>query len=168
MSGVPCALIRGGTSKGAYFLAADLFLQVAALEADPGLLERVTALRLEAGKAMGLGNVSATTAPKVSLIGSPAGGGTVSTRTFIPVRVHEAIGVLGAVSVAATLLTEGAVGHRPDVTGPRLLIEHPSGVMPVELELEPSGFPPVIRRSGVVRTARMLFDGTVFPRQEVS
>ena len=138
---------------------------VAELEADAGLLERVTALRLAAGKAMGLGDVSATTVPKVSLIGAPEHGGTVSTRTFIPVRVHEAIGVLGAVSVAAALLIEGAVGHRPDITGPRLLIEHPSGVMPVELEL---GFPPVIRRSGVVRTARMLFDGTVFPRQEVS
>ncbi len=137
---------------------------VAALEADAGLLERVTALRLQAGKAMGLGDVCATTVPKVSLLGTPVDGGSVSTRTFIPVRVHEAIGVLGAVSVAAALLTEGAVGHRPDITGPRLLIEHPSGVMPVELELDAS----VIRRSGVVRTARMLFDGTVFPRQEVS
>ena len=142
---------------------------VAALEDDASLLERVTALRLAAGKAMGLGDVSGTTVPKVSLIGAPSGGGTVSTRTFIPVRVHEAIGVLGAISVAAALLIDGAVGHRPDIAGPRLLIEHPSGVMPVELELSAPGgsAPPVITRSGVVRTARMLFDGTVFPRQEV-
>jgi 4-oxalomesaconate tautomerase len=137
---------------------------VAELESDAGLLARVTALRLAAGKAMGLGDVSSTTVPKVSLISAPDDGGTVCTRTFIPVRVHEAIGVLGAVSVGAALLLDGSVGRLPGITGPRLLIEHPSGVMPVELELGPG---PAIKRSGVVRTARVLFDGTVFPRQEI-
>jgi len=140
---------------------------VSELEADAGLLERVTALRLEAGKAMGLGDVSSATVPKVSLVGLPSAGGTVSTRTFIPVRVHEAIGVLGAVSVAAALLIEGAAGHRPDITGPRLLIEHPTGATPVEVELDTSMSPPAIKRSGLVRTARELFDGTVFPHEKV-
>lgn len=141
---------------------------VAELEADEDLLDRVTALRLEAGEAMGLGDVSGATVPKVSLVGAPADGGTVSTRTFIPVRVHEAIGVLGAVSVAAALLVDGAVGHRADITGPRLLIEHPTGVMPVEVELDTSAATPAVRRSGVVRTARKLFDGTAFPREMVT
>jgi 4-oxalomesaconate tautomerase len=138
---------------------------VASLEADAGLLDRITALRLAAGPAMGLGDVTATTVPKVCLIASPHAGGVVSTRTFIPVRVHEAIGVLGAVSVAAALLIDGAVGNRPDITGPRLLIEHPSGVMAVEAEVDTTTDPPVLVRSGVVRTARKLFDGTVFPRR---
>jgi 4-oxalomesaconate tautomerase len=135
---------------------------VAELEADAGLLERVTALRLEAAKAMGLGDVSGTTVPKVSLVGAPVGGGAISTRTFIPVRVHEAIGVLGAVSVAAALLIDGAVGQRRDITGPRLLIEHPTGTMTVEVSLDASQRR--LERSGVVRTARKLFDGFVFPR----
>lgn len=141
---------------------------VAELEADEDLRARVTELRLEAGKAMGLGDVSGTTVPKVSLVAPPRHGGAISTRTYIPVRVHESIGVLGAVSVATAIMAPGAVGANlavppaPGVT--RLSVEHPSGALAVEVELDPSATPPRALRSGVIRTARKLFDGTVFPR----
>ncbi len=139
---------------------------VAELEADEELNRRVQELRLEAGKAMGLGDVSGTTVPKISLVAPPAHGGTISTRTFIPVRVHESIGVLGAVSVGTAIVIPGAVGHDFAVLdgGPRLSVEHPSGALQVEAELDTSASPPKVVRSGVVRTARKLFDGTVFPR----
>jgi 4-oxalomesaconate tautomerase len=139
---------------------------IAELEADEQLNRRVRELRLEAGKAMGLGDVSGTTVPKISLVARPAAGGTISTRTFIPVRVHESIGVLGAVSVGTAVMLPGAVGSdlatRPD--GSRLSIEHPSGALQVEVELDTTTTPPTVVRSGVVRTARKLFDGVVFPR----
>jgi 4-oxalomesaconate tautomerase len=141
---------------------------VAELEADEDLRARVTELRLEAGKAMGLGDVSGTTVPKVSLVAPPRHGGTISTRTYIPVRVHESIGVLGAVSVGTAVMAPGAVGADlavapgPGVT--RLSVEHPSGALAVEVELDRSATPPRAVRSGVIRTARKLFDGTVFPR----
>ena len=95
-------------------------------------------LRLEAGKAMGLGDVSGTTVPKISLVAPPAHGGTISTRTFIPVRVHESIGVLGAVSVGTAIVVPGAVGHDLAVLdgGSRLSVEHPSGALQVEVELD--------------------------------
>jgi 4-oxalomesaconate tautomerase len=145
------------------------------LEADAELNKKVQELRLEAGKAMGLGDVSGTTVPKISLVAAPrgkgggeAGGGTISTRTFIPVRVHESIGVLGAVSVGTAVLLPGAVGSDLAVLPPagshRLSIEHPSGALQVEVELDTTTTPPKVLRSGVVRTARKLFDGTVFPR----
>ena len=139
---------------------------VAELEGDEDLNKRVQELRLDAGKAMGLGDVSGTTVPKISLVAPPAHGGTISTRTFIPVRVHESIGVLGAVSVGTAVVVPGAVGHDLAVLdgGPRLSIEHPSGALQVEAELDTSASPPRVVRSGVVRTARKLFDGTVFPR----
>jgi 4-oxalomesaconate tautomerase len=139
---------------------------VAALEGDEELNKRVQQLRREAGKAMGLGDVSGTTVPKISLVAPPAHGGTISTRTFIPVRVHQSIGVLGAVSVGTAIMVPGAVGHDLAVLdgGPRLSIEHPSGALQVEVELDTSVTPPRVIRSGVVRTARKLFDGTVFPR----
>jgi 4-oxalomesaconate tautomerase len=165
--GVPVTCVNAGMPvvvAAASSLGVSGHEPVFALESDASLLERVTALRLAAGKAMGLGDVSATTVPKVSLISAPDDGATVCTRTFIPVRVHEAIGVLGAVSVGAALLLDGSVGRVPGLAGPRLLIQHPSGVLPVEVSLAPG---PVVRRSGVVRTARVLFDGTVFPRQEI-
>ena len=45
---------------------------VAELEGDEELNRRVQELRLAAGKAMGLGDVSATTVPKISLVAPPA------------------------------------------------------------------------------------------------
>jgi 4-oxalomesaconate tautomerase len=140
---------------------------VADLEADAELNRRVQDLRLAAGKAMGLGDVSATTVPKISLVAPPAHGGTIATRTFIPVRVHQSIGVLGAVSVGTAIMVPGAVGSDLAVVAagtPRLAIEHPSGALGVEVELDLDTTPPTVIRSGVVRTARKLFDGTVFPR----
>jgi 4-oxalomesaconate tautomerase len=140
---------------------------IADLEADAGLNRRVQELRLAAGKAMGLGDVSATTVPKISLVAAPAHGGTIATRTFIPVRVHQSIGVLGAVSVGTAIMVPGAVGSDLAVVAagsPRLAVEHPSGALGVEIELDLATTPPTVIRSGVVRTARKLFDGTVFPR----
>ena len=139
---------------------------IAELETDEELNKAVQELRLEAGKAMGLGEVSGTTVPKISLVAPPAHGGTISTRTFIPIRVHESIGVLGAVSVGTAIVVPGAVGHGLAVLdgGSRLSVEHPSGALQVEVELDTTTTPPKVIRSGVVRTARKLFDGTVFPR----
>jgi len=137
---------------------------VAELEADEGLRRRVRALQLGAGSLMGLGDVSAASVPKISLVAAPADGGTICTRTFIPVRVHESIGVLGAVSVATALLLDRAAGADLAAVKPgqaRFNIEHPTGHLEVEVELDQD--PLVVRRSGVVRTARKLFDGTVFP-----
>jgi 4-oxalomesaconate tautomerase len=141
---------------------------VAELEADTELGQRVRALQLAAGQLMGLGDVSAASVPKISLVAAPADGGTICTRTFIPVRVHDAIGVLGAVSVATALLLDGAVGGdlatvKPDQA--RFDIEHPTGHVEVEVEVDQTSQPPTVLRSGVVRTARKLFDGTVFPRR---
>jgi 4-oxalomesaconate tautomerase len=140
---------------------------IADLEGDAELNRRIQEVRLAAGKAMGLGDVSATTVPKVSLVAPPAHGGTIATRTFIPVRVHQSIGVLGAVSVGTAILVPGAVGSDLAVVAagsPRLAIEHPGGALGVEIELDATTTPPTVIRSGVVRTARKLFDGTVFPR----
>ena len=141
---------------------------VAELEADDDLRRGVRALQLAAGQAMGLGDVSAASVPKISLVAAPAAGGTICTRTFIPVRVHDSIGVLGAVSVATALLLDGAAGSDLAVVKPgqtRFDIEHPAGHLEVEVEIDQASQPPTVIRSGVVRTARKLFDGTVFPRR---
>jgi 4-oxalomesaconate tautomerase len=169
LRGIPVTCVDNGMPVvvvAASSLGKTGYESIPELEGDEELNKRVQELRLEAGKAMGLGDVSGTTVPKISLVAPPAAGGTISTRTFIPVRVHESIGVLGAVSVGTAVLLPGAVGSdlaaSPD--GPRLSIEHPSGALQVEVELDTTTTPPTVLRSGVVRTARKLFDGTVFPR----
>lgn len=116
---------------------------------------------------MGLGDVTNATVPKLSLLAPPRDGGAVTTRTFIPVRCHTSIGVLGAASVAAGLRIDGSVVGLAelDAGGDRVRIEHPTGFLDIESSLDatPDGLPRA-RRTAVVRTARKIFDGTVFPR----
>ncbi|GFG50699.1 4-oxalomesaconate tautomerase [Mycolicibacterium agri] len=135
----------------------------AELESNAALRERLERIRLEAGKRMNLGDVTTLTVPKLTIVSAPRADGVIATRTFIPHRVHASIGVLGAASVAVSAILPGSVAvdvARPP-TGPRMRIEHPSGALEVEVELDGDR----VTRTAIVRTARKLFDGHVFPRR---
>jgi 4-oxalomesaconate tautomerase len=137
----------------------------AELADDAELRDRVQVLRLAAGQLMGLGDVSQAPVPKTTLVSAPRDGGTICTRTFIPAHPHTAIGVLGAVSAVTALLLPAAAGAElAELPGPGqpIDVEHPTGHLLVDVELDTSQRPPLVRRAGVVRTARKLFDGTVF------
>ncbi|WP_457964404.1 4-oxalomesaconate tautomerase [Arthrobacter sp. D1-29] len=160
-NGMPTVLIR----------AADLGLTGGEspedLEGDGGLADRLRALRLEAAKVMGMGDVTDATVPKLVLLAPPTAGGSIATRSFLPVRVHTSIGVLGALTVGAGVLAEGSVGHALAAlpsTGDPLRIEHPTGHFDVDIAVEstPDGF--TVTKSAALRTARKIFDGRVFPR----
>ena len=137
----------------------------ATLEADAVLREKVEALRLAAGRLMNLGDVTQKTVPKISIISAPQNGGALSTRTFIPHRVHEAIGVFGATSVAAACVLPGSVAAEIAVRGGgpawQLHIEHPTGFFTVDMEIAEGDGMPVLKRSALLRTARMLMTGQV-------
>lgn len=132
------------------------------LEANAGLRRRLELIRIQAGPLMNLGDVSSTTVPKLTMVAPPSLGGHLATRTFIPHRCHEAIGVLGAVSVATAALLEGSPASKDLIHdgGALVRLEHPTGLFDASIVLE-DGVPV---RSGIVRTARKLMDGTVFPR----
>jgi 4-oxalomesaconate tautomerase len=136
----------------------------AQLEANAALREKVESLRLRWGPRMNLGDVTAKTVPKISLVSAPRAGGHIATATFIPHRVHEAIGVLGAVSVATAAVLPGSVAQqvaqRPAMAGARVEVEHPSGFFSVDVALEPDGLR--VRRASLLRTARKLMEGQVF------
>ena len=104
--------------------------------------------------------------PKMCLVSAPREGGLIATRSFIPHRVHETVGVLAAATIAAAALVPGTTAAEvaaPATANPlRADIEHPTGKLGVEIETETRGGLPVPVRSGIVRTARKLFDGTVF------
>jgi 4-oxalomesaconate tautomerase len=138
------------------------------LAADAALLERIDAFRVKAGELMGLGDVSASSVPKTALLAPARDGGQVCTRSFIPVTPHTSIGVLAAVSVVTGMRLPGAVGHELTADWPadssQVDVEHPTGHLLVDVVVDHSVQPPRAVRSGVVRTARKLFDGTAFPR----
>lgn len=132
------------------------------LDNDSELKARLESIRLQAGKSMNLGDVAQRSVPKMTLIAPPTQGGTVTTRTFIPHRCHASIGVLGAVSVATACLIDGAitdgVAHVSGGDKQKIAVEHPSGEFSVMLERDAQGN---ISRSGLIRTARLLFSGYV-------
>ena len=132
------------------------------LEANQELRARLEAIRLKAGPMMNLGDVTKKSVPKMTMVSAPTAGGAISTRTFIPHTCHDAIGVLGAVSVAtACLLPEGPASELaviPDGDEKLLSIEHPTGEMSVIATMKDGE----VFRAAVLRTARKLFDGVVF------
>jgi 4-oxalomesaconate tautomerase len=136
------------------------------LEGNAALKARVEKIRLQVGPRMNLGDVTTKTVPKVCLVSVARHGGTISTRTFIPHRVHEAIGVLGAVSVATACVIPGSVAAAvAKVSGgerQRLEVEHPTGFFTVDMEVVSKGNSVEVKRSALLRTARKLMRGEVF------
>lgn len=132
------------------------------LDNDNELKAKLESIRMQAGPRMNLGDVARRTVPKMTIIAEPTHGGTLTTRTFIPHRCHASIGVLGAVSVATACLIPGAVteGIAKTDENPeqRLVVEHPTGEFSVMLQRDSKGS---IVRSGLIRTARLLFKGWV-------
>jgi len=135
------------------------------LEANAALVAKVESLRLKLGPRMNLGDVTRKTVPKMCLVSAPRNGGSIATATFIPHRVHEAIGVLGAVSVATACVIPGSVAsqlvQRSEASGPRIEVEHPTGFFTVDVEVEVAQSI-VVRRAMLLRTARKLLRGDVF------
>lgn len=160
-NGMPCVVMR----------ASDMGItgdeDPKTLEANTELREKLEAIRAKAGPMMNLGDVSKKSVPKMTMVSAPKNGGAISTRTFIPHSCHDAIGVLGAVSVATACLLQGSPAAELAETGSgaerNLSIEHPTGEMTVVANLDNDGN---VASAAILRTARKLFDGTVFAQEE--
>lgn len=155
-NGMPCVIMR----------AADFGLSGQEtreqIEANAPLKARIEAIRLKAGPMMNLGDVREAPVPKMTLVSAPVAGGAINTRSFIPHRVHASVGVLAAVSVAtACLLPKCPAAALAKVPADgQFAIEHPTGSLDVFLDIALDGS---VKSAGTIRTARKLFDGTVFP-----
>lgn len=155
-NGMPCVIMR----------AADFGLTGSEsredLDADFELKSRLELIRLIAGPLMNLGDVRDKSVPKMTLVSAPTAGGTISTRSFIPHRCHASIGVFAAVSVAmASTLAGTPAGEIALLPADgNFVIEHPTGAMDVLIEQDGSG---AVTGAGLLRTARKLMAGTVFP-----
>ena len=169
VAGIRCTLVDNGMPV-VVMRADDVGVRgdedCAELEANGELRARLEAIRLAAGPLMNLGDVASTTVPKLTMVSPPREGGSLSTRTFIPHRCHDAIGVLGAVSVAVAAKVAGTPAA--EVLVPRsddlVVLEHPTGLFETSLTVHGSGTDVRVDRAGIVRTTRKLMDGVVFPR----
>jgi 4-oxalomesaconate tautomerase len=139
------------------------------LNSNAQLKQRIETIRLQAGPAMKLGDVTKKVVPKMCLVAQPKGDGHITTRTFIPHDCHAAVGVLGAVTVASAAVTEGTVARRVAQVpaGPRksFSVQHPTGEFTVVLTMNAAG--DGVERASLLRTARLLMRGEVMIPGEI-
>jgi 4-oxalomesaconate tautomerase len=171
VAGVDCTLIDNGMPV-IVLAAADVgrtgYEPRDQLNADAELKARLEEIRLAAGPLMNLGDVSGKVVPKIALVAPPMAGGHISTRSFIPHECHASIGVFAAVTVATAACLPGSPAARVAAMSEGRVkvvsVEHPTGTFDVRLEVGGTAERPVVERAGLIRTARLLFDGTVFVR----
>ena len=160
-NGMPVVVMRASD------LGVDGYESREDLDANAGLKERLESIRLRAGPLMNLGDVRDKSVPKMTLAAPPRAGGAVSTRTFIPHRCHASIGVLGAVSVATACVLPGstaqALAQAPAGVEKQVSVEHPCGETSVMMSVTMEHGALKVARAAVLRTARKLFEGRVFP-----
>jgi len=123
------------------------------------------AIRVQAGRLMGLGDVSKSVVPKIALLAPPRQGGTITSRWFVPTSCHKAHAVTGTVCVASACAIPGTIAQkiagRTKAPQGVIEIEHPSGKIAIDLDADFTNGKQVLRRGALIRTARRIFDGFV-------
>jgi 2-methylaconitate cis-trans-isomerase PrpF len=136
------------------------------LDTNHALMRRIEALRLEAGRRMGLGDVSDSVVPKPVVVSRGDGPFSVQSRYFTPHHCHAAHAVTGAIAVASSFIIPGTVTHRlGDIQLPfnrNISVIHPAGRIEIALNANEADNQIKITRAGVVRTARRIMKGSVF------
>jgi len=139
-----------------------------ALDANQALFDRFEPIRREAGRLMGLGDVSDKVVPKFGIVAPPAGDGAAAARYFMPWKTHPTMAVTGSQCFAACLMLPGSVAdgiaRLPPGAGRSadpfvLSLEHPTGMIDVTLECQVTNAGLDLRSAGLMRTARMLARG---------
>ena len=169
VEGVPCTLIDNGMPV-IVLRAADVgrtgYEPREQLDKDTELKARIERIRLAAGPLMNLGDVSQKVVPKIALVAPPQAGGAICTRSFIPHECHASIGVFAAVTVATAAALPGSpaasIAVMPQGRERAVSVEHPTGEFTVTLTVGGSAERPVVERTGLLRTARILMEGRAY------
>lgn len=136
------------------------------IDKNRALFVRLEKIRIEAGRRMGLGDVSKSVVPKIGILSAPGEGGTLRSRYLVPDSCHKSHATTGALCVAAAAALGGSIAAQViggEITQPtEVVIEHPSGTIEVMIDVKvvPGGSPE-LKRASVIRTARRLFEGNI-------
>jgi 2-methylaconitate cis-trans-isomerase PrpF len=158
----------------------------AAVEEDAELMARLERIRAAGAAAAGMTTSvdraaeDCPTTPFIAFVSGPqdwsdfqtgerrhAASADLAARLYVMGRIHKAYAGTGTICTGAAARIPGTIpnqmaGATPSEAGV-VRIGHPSGVIPVEVEVEVAGHDrPVLRRAAIARTARRLLDGTVY------
>lgn len=156
----PCVLIN----------AADLgktgYESPAELDQDVPMLARLEQIRRQAGRMMGMGDVSQQVIPKPVLLAPAHQGGDIHARYFVPHSCHKSLAVTGSIAIATACGIGGTVANglrhsRPAAEQAMVTIEHPSGKLELEVSKSKDDQHSIAAVS-LIRTARKILSGTIF------
>lgn len=133
----------------------------------PEIMEKLEKMRLEAGLKAGMGDVSNSVLPKIAILSKPRSQhNNITSRYFTPKTLHQSHAVTGAICIATAIKIEGTIASEIGVTNSKptemIIIEHPSGVIEVNIELETVNGQINVKKAGMVRTVRKIMSGEVF------
>lgn len=136
------------------------------LDANRAFYARMEPIRIEAGRRMGLGDVTKSVTPKFGVLAPPRDGGAICARYFMPWDCHPSLAVTGSQCIAACAMTPGTVADGmariPEGKPALMRIEHPMGAIEVTVDYDdggPDGFR--LKSAGLMRTARLIARGEV-------
>jgi 2-methylaconitate cis-trans-isomerase PrpF len=143
-----------------------------AIDADAALTARLEAIRVEAGRRMGITGSAA--APKVAVVAAPTTFTALDGTAYDPDAVdivgramsmgncHRAVPLTVAMCLGVAVRIAGTVAH--DVSSGRagdIRLGHPSGVLPIAASVKTKDGAPWAEKVTVYRTARRLMEGFV-------
>ncbi|MEY3380910.1 MAG: 4-oxalomesaconate tautomerase [Hylemonella sp.] len=131
------------------------------LDSKVELMQKIEAMRLEAGRRMGLGDVSNSVVPKPVIVSPGDTDDSIVSRYFTPHSCHASHAVTGAIGVSTAFALPGTVASGiARASGHHMLsVVHPQGQISVEVALLGEGSQAVVNRAALVRTARKIFTG---------
>ena len=146
----------------------------AELDANAALLEKIEVMRLEAGRRMGLGDVSGSVVPKPVIVSPGDSPDSIVSRYFTPHRCHSSHAVTGAIGVSTAFALPGTVASGLSRASGRHLLSvvHPQGQIDIDVEVAGEGHHAVVQKAALVRTARKIMQGQlhlpdyVFPPEQ--
>ncbi len=141
------------------------------LDKDRELTTRMETIRRKAGQLMGMGDVSRNVVPKLALLSKPRNGGTIASRYFVPETCHKSHPVTGTVCISAACAIPGTIAAQVATLKPApqglVKIEHPSGIILIDLDADFTNGREDLRRAALIRTARRIFEGNVIVPSKV-
>jgi 4-oxalomesaconate tautomerase len=139
------------------------------LDANREFYARFEPIRQEAGKLMGMGDVTKSVTPKFAILSEPRQGGAINARYFMPWNCHPSMAVTGSICLGCCTLAPGTVAEglakKPEGSPTVVTIEHPIGQIDVTADYSISAGQFDLKTAGLLRTARLLMRGEMMVPQ---
>lgn len=133
------------------------------LNQNQKLIDDMGKIRIELGKRIGFGDVSKSVIPKVALV-SKADQGSIKSRYFMPWSCHNGYAITGSIALSAAAKSKGTICaefYNDYSDYGDFVIEHPTGVSKVKLEIKYQGDDIVDLVASTTRHARLIMSGEV-------